>query len=197
MSARRDVQEAGRNARKNSPVARADTCPETGADKIVVRVKYEKAGAGAETSEVLGMEALVKRDSDGSADWLRDFGLNTYNPVVRRLGMDHHIRAARVKKWARNRLDKTEDRDWIKARIWKLSTDLPFDGGLGLLRLERVARDVDETLRRPRVKLSGKWRYATAGGGRSVDEQRGEARDRQKQDKVQDAQGGTRAKTGC
>ena len=91
--------------------------------------------------------------------------LSAYKPVVRRLGVDHQICAARVKKRAWNRLDKIDVWDWIKARIWKLLTELPFDWNLEFLRLERVARDGEENLRRPRVELSGKWRYATAGGG--------------------------------
>ena len=44
--------------------------------------------------------------------------------------------------------------DWIKAIIWRLLTDLPFDGDLELLRLERMVRDGDAALRRPRVGLS-------------------------------------------
>ena len=179
MSARRDVQEAGRNARrKQSGRGRATV---VGADETVARVKGEKAVAGvvtdAETGEVLGLEALAERDSDGFMDWLRDFvseygveamaadDLSAYKPVVRRLGVDHQICVARVKKRAWNRLDKIDGWDWIKARIWRLLTELPFDGGLELLRLERMVRDGDETLRRMRVELVGKWRYATVGVG--------------------------------
>ena len=73
----------------------------------------EKAVVGvvddAATGEVLGLNVLVKRDSDGFADRLRDFAsgygveamaaddLSAYKPVVRRLGVDHQICAARVK----------------------------------------------------------------------------------------------------
>ena len=84
--------------------------------------------------------------------------LSACKPVVRRLGADHQICVARVKKRAWNRLDKTDGWDWVKARIWRLLTDLPFDGDSELPRLERVARDGDAGLRRPRVELSGKWR---------------------------------------
>ena len=90
--------------------------------------------------------------------------LSTYKPVVRRLGVDHQVCVARVKKRALNRLDKIDGWDWVKARIWRLLTDLPFDGDLDLLRLERVVRDGDAARRRMRVELSGKWRYVTAGG---------------------------------
>ena len=152
-----------------------------GADETVVRVKGEKAVVGvvtdAATGDVLGLDVLVKRDSDGFTDWLRDFArdfggaamaaddLSAYKPVVRRLGPDHQICVAHVRKWAGNRLDKIKGWDWGKARIWKLLTDLPFDGDLELLRLERMVQDGDATLRRMRVELSGKWRYAAAGGG--------------------------------
>ena len=90
--------------------------------------------------------------------------LSACKPVVRRLGVDHQICVARVKKWVRNRLDKIDGWDWIKTRIWRLLTDLPFDGDLELLRLERVVRDSDAALRRICVELSGKWRYAIGGG---------------------------------
>ena len=42
--------------------------------------------------------------------------LNTYKPVVERLGSDRQICVARVKAWARNRLDKTEGWDRGEAR---------------------------------------------------------------------------------
>ena len=57
-----------------------------------------------------------------------------------------------------NRRARIEGRDWVKARIWRLLTDLPFDGDLDLPRLERAVRDGDATLRRMRVDLSEKWR---------------------------------------
>ena len=91
--------------------------------------------------------------------------LNTCKPVVRRLGVERQICVARVKKRAWNRLDKIYGWDWIEARMWRLLTDLPFDGDLELLRLERVVRDGDVTLRRLRVEPSGKRRHAIAVGG--------------------------------
>ena len=99
-------------------------------------MKGEKAVAGvvtdAATGEVLGLDVLVKRDSDGFADRLRDFArgygveaaasddLSACKPVVRRLGVEHQTCVARVKKWAWNRLDKIDGWDWDKARIWRL-----------------------------------------------------------------------------
>ena len=80
--------------------------------------------ADAETGEVLGLDVLVKRGTDGFTDWLRDFvsdfgveamvadDLSACKPVVRRLGVEHQICVARVKKWARNRLDKIDGWDW-------------------------------------------------------------------------------------
>ena len=52
-----------------------------------------------------------------------------------------------------------EGRQWIKGLIWRLLTELPFDGGVELLRLERFVRDdEDQSLRRLRIELSDKWR---------------------------------------
>ena len=82
--------------------------------------------------------------------------LNTYKPVVERLGIEPSDSHTCVKKWVCNRLDRVEGRDWVKARIWRLLTELPFDGDLELPRLERAVRDGDATLRRMRVDLGGK-----------------------------------------
>ena len=145
-----------------------------GADETVVRVKGETTVVGvvadAATGEVLGLEVLVERDADGFMEWLGDFvsdcgveamaadDLNTYKPVVERLGIDHQICIAHARKRAWNRLDGIDGWDWVKARIWRLLTELPFDGDLDLPRLERAVRDGDATLRRMRVEPSGKWR---------------------------------------
>ena len=84
--------------------------------------------------------------------------MNTYKPAVERLGIDHQICAAHVRKRAWNRLDRIDGWNWVKARIWRLLAELPFDCDLELLRLDRAVRDGDATLRRLRVDLSGKWR---------------------------------------
>ena len=92
-----------------------------GADETVVRVKGVKKVGGvvtdAETGQVLGLDALIARDSGGFMEWLRDFAsdygveamvtddLNTYKPVVERLGIDHQICIAHLRKRAWNRLD--------------------------------------------------------------------------------------------
>ena len=136
----------------------------TGADETVVRVNGEKTVVGvvadAATGQVLGLEVLVERDSDGFMEWLgdfaRDYGVEA--PVVERLVIERQICVARVRNRARSRLDNIKGWDWGKARIWRRLTDLPFDGDLELPRLERAVRDGDATLRRLCVDLVGKWR---------------------------------------
>ena len=102
----------------------------TGADETAVRVKGETTFVGvvtdAATGEVLGLDVLVERDSDGFIEWLGDFArdcgveaivtddLNTYNPAVERLGLDHQICIAHVRKRARKRLCKIEGWDWSR-----------------------------------------------------------------------------------
>ena len=143
MSVWRDVHEAGRNARRKQAGVVAD--------ETVVRVKGVKTDVGvvtdAATGQVLGLDALVERDSDRFMEWLGDFArdygveamaaddMNTYKPVVERLGIDHQICATHVRKRAWNRLDRIDGWNWVKARIWLLLAELPFDGGLELPRL--------------------------------------------------------------
>ena len=82
-------------------------------------------------------------------DFARDYGveamvtddISPYKPAVERLGIEHQICTARVRKRARSRLDGIDGWDWVKARIWRLLTELPFDVDLDLLRLERAVRD--------------------------------------------------------
>ena len=96
----------------------------TGADKTAVRVKGDKtvvgAVADAATGQVLGLEALVERDSDGFMEWLcdfaRDYGveamaaddLNTCKQAVERLGIDHQTCTAHARKREWNRLDRID-----------------------------------------------------------------------------------------
>ena len=82
--------------------------------------KIVGVASDARTGQSLGLEALVKRDSDAFMDWPADcageFGveaiaaddLNMYKPVVARLGLERQICMARLLKWALNRLDKIE-----------------------------------------------------------------------------------------
>ena len=99
----------------------------------------------AATGQVLGLDVLVERDADEFMEWLGDFArdygveamvtddLSAYKPVVERLGIDHQICTAHVRKRTWNRLDGIDGWDWIKARIWRLLTALPFDVDLDLL----------------------------------------------------------------
>ena len=84
--------------------------------------------------------------------------LSACKPVVERMGLERQICIAHVRKRAWNRLDWIDGWDWVKARIWRLLTELPFDGDVELPRLERAVRDGDATLRRLCVDLSEKWR---------------------------------------
>ena len=112
MSVWRDVQEAGRNARRKQ----AGRATVIGADETPVRVKGKKTVGGvvadAETGQVLGLNVLVERDADGFIEWLGDFArgygveamvandLSAYKPAVERLGIDHQIRIAHVRVWS-------------------------------------------------------------------------------------------------
>ena len=124
MSVWRDIQEAGRNARRKQAGGARGRATVTGEDETVGRVKGEKTVVGAvtdaETGQVLGLEVLVERDSDGFMEWLcdfaRDYGveamaaddLNTCKPAVERLGIDHQICTAQARKLAWNRLDRID-----------------------------------------------------------------------------------------
>ena len=104
----------------------------------MVRVNGEKTVVGvvadAATGEALGLDVLVERDSDGFmerlGDFARDYGVETmvtddlsaYKPVVERMGIEHQICIARVRKRAWNRLDRIDGWNWIEARIWRLLT---------------------------------------------------------------------------
>ena len=86
--------------------------------------------------------------------------LNTYKPVVSRLGVDHQICIAHVRKWVWNRLREIDGWDWYRNRIWRLVTELPRGGGRELLDLEpRVRRQ--PKLHRLVVELCEKWRSLT------------------------------------
>ena len=175
VSVWRDVQEAGEKARRSLAKQVRGRVRAVGADETFVKVKGEKTAMGvvtdAQTGQVLGLDVLVEQDSDAFLAWLGEYAdefgveaivtddLNTYKPAVEQLGLDHQICIAHVLKWAWNRLGKKEEWDWIKTWIWKLLKELPLDGGLELLRLERLVRDdEDQTVRRLCVELSNKWR---------------------------------------
>ena len=80
-------------------------------------------------------------------EWLGDFArgyggeamvtddLSAYKLAVECLGIDHQICTAHVRKRAWTRLDRIDGRDWGKAWICRLLTELPFDVDLDLPRL--------------------------------------------------------------
>ena len=128
-------------------------------------MKGKKKAAGvaadARTGQVLGLDALVERDSDAFIDWIGlcadEFGveaiaaddLNTCKPVAERLGLKHQICMARTLRRAWNRLKRQRAGTGSRSGY----------GGLELLRIERLVRDDDDqTLRRLCVDLSNKWR---------------------------------------
>ena len=124
--------------------------------------------------------------------------LSAYKPAVERLGIDHQICAAHVRKRAWNRLDGIDGWDRVKARIWRRLTDLPCDGDLELPRLERAVWDGDATLRRMRVELVGKWRAPLRRRWRDVPWTNNAAERAIGGSKIRrKTPGGTRAKPGC
>ena len=180
MSSWRDVQEAG--AGSGRWMSRAHGRVRViGADETMVKVKGEKVVVGfvtdAASGQIVGMDVLVERDSDGFTEWLSGYveslgveavvtdDLSTYKPVVERLGVDHQslprarhgVCIAHVRKNVWNRLEAIDGWDWYKTRIWWLLTELPEGGGRELVEMERRVRG-DPTLRRLVVELSEKWR---------------------------------------
>ena len=173
MSVWRDVQESGSGALSGWLSRARGQVRLMGADETVVRVKGEKTVVGfvtdAESGQLVGMDVLVDRDSEGFVRWLSDYveslgveamvtdDLSTYKPAVERLGVDHQVCIAHVRKNVRNRLDRIKGWEWYKARIWMLLSELPEWGGRELLVMERRVRG-EPALRRLVVELCQKWR---------------------------------------
>ena len=123
----------------------------------------------AATGQLLGMDVLVERDSEGFIKWLEGYvsrfgveamvtdDLSTYKPVVEHLGVEHQVCIAHVRKNVRNRLDDIDGWDWYKDRIWHLMAELPQGGGRELLDMEPRVRG-ERRLRRLVVDLCEKWR---------------------------------------
>ena len=172
MSVWRDVAEAGSNA-LNGWLSRArGAVALMGADETVVKVNGSKVVVGfvtdAESGKLLGMDVLADRDSEGFGNWLEgyvsQFGveamvtddLSTYKPVVERLGVEHQVCLAHVRKNVRKRLADIEGWEWRKAMIWRLVSELPEDGGRTLLDMEWLVRS-EPSLRRLVVDLCEKW----------------------------------------
>ena len=171
-----DEQEAGKlamGACKRRVSARVAV---VGADETVLKLRGEKVAAGfvvdADSGRLVGIDQLVKRDSAGFVDWLSGYvaelgvkaivsdDLSAYKSVVEKLGLEHQICLAHVRKNVSRRLGEIEGWDWYKARIWLLLNELPESGGAELMRMERKVRENAE-LRRLVVELSDKWRSLT------------------------------------
>ena len=172
MSVWRNVQEAGTNALRGWMGRSSVHVRIMGADETVVKVKGKMTVVGlvtdAESGELLGIDVLMERDSEGFLEWLKRYvgrlgvramvtdDLSTYKPVIEKLGLEHQVCVAHVKKNVYNRLESIEGWDRYKAMIWRLVCELPVDGGKKLLRMERRVRS-EPKLRRLVVDLCGKW----------------------------------------
>ena len=176
MSVWRNVQTAGTKALGGWLGGRRSRVRMMGADETVVKVRGKQTVVGfvtdAESGQLVGMDVLFQRDSDGFAEWLSGYvsrfgvetmvtdDLNTYKPVVERLGVDHQVCIAHVRKWVWNRLREIGGWGWYKSRIWLLMTELPRGGGRELLDMEHRVR-THSKLHRLVVELCDKWRSLT------------------------------------
>ncbi len=172
MSGWRDVQEAGAGSGRWMSRARGRVRV-MGADETVVKLRGEKTVVGvatdAEIGQIVWMDVLVNRDAEGFVDWLSGYvselgveavvtdDLSAYKPVVvERLGVDHQVCMAHVRKNEANRLAEMDGWDWYRSRIWRLLTKLLEGGGRELFDMERRVRS-DPALRRLVVELCEKW----------------------------------------
>ena len=105
MSVWRDVQAAGTSALGGWLSRDRGRVRLMGADETVLKVRGRQIVVGfvtdAESRRLVGMDVLVQRDSDGFVKWLEGYvsrfgvesivtdDLNTYKPVVERIGVDH------------------------------------------------------------------------------------------------------------
>ena len=103
MSVWRDVQAAGTSALGGWLSRDRGRVRLMGADETVLKVRGRRMVVGfvtdAESGRLVGMDVLVQRDSDGFVKWLEGYvsrfgvesmvtdDLNTYKPVVGRLGV--------------------------------------------------------------------------------------------------------------
>ncbi len=173
MSSWRDVQEAGSNAVGRLLGRMRGRVSVMGADETVVKVRGNRTVVGfvadAGSGRVVGIDLLVERDSDGFVRWLKGYvsglgvrvivsdDLSTYKPVVERLGVEHQVCLAHVRKNVWVRLGEIKGWDRYKARIWRMLGELPESGGMELLGMERYVRG-EPKLRRPVVDLCDKCR---------------------------------------
>ncbi len=156
MSSWRDVQEAGSAAVRGWLRRVEGQVSVMGADETVVKVRGDRTVVGfvadAGTGRLVGIDILLDRDSDGFVEWLKGYvsglgvevivsdDLSTYKPVVERLGVEHQVCPAYVRKNVWVRLDGIKGWDGYKARIWGMLGELPESGGRELLGMERYVR---------------------------------------------------------
>lgn len=173
MSSWRDVQEAGTKAVGGWLGRMRGRVSVLGADETVVKVRGKRVVVGFATDAVsgglLGIDILADRDSEGFVRWLSGYvgrlgvralvsdDLSTYKPVAERLGVEHQVCLAHVRKNVSVRLDEIEGWEEYKGRIWELLNELDERGGLRLLDMERRVRG-EPKLRRLVVDLCNKWR---------------------------------------
>ena len=176
MSVWRDVQESGSNALDGWLSRVRGQVRLMGADETVHKVRGSRTVVGfvtgAESGQLVGMDVLVDRSSDGIVRWLhryvRRFGVesmvtddpNTCRPVIEQPGVDYHVGIAHVRKWVWNRLREIEGWEWCRSGIWCLVTELPSGGGRELLNMELRVRG-QLKLHRLEIELSEKWQSLT------------------------------------
>lgn len=167
MTSWRDVQEAGLGAVRT--LVRPTAVTVMGADETVLKVKGKQRVVGLvvepESGEVLGLELLIQQDTPAFIRWLKKYAqglgvevvvsddLATYKPVVEELGVKHQVCLAHVRKNVKRRLKEIVGWEQEKAKVAELVRDLPREGGLALLELERAVRSA------PKLReLVEKWR---------------------------------------
>ena len=184
MSVWRDVQQAGTSALGGWLSGHRGRVRLMGVDETVLKVGGSRTVVGfvtdAESGQLVGMDVLVERDSDGFVKWLSGYvsrfgvesmvtdDLNTYKPVVEHLGVDHRslpcarhgVCIAHIRKWVWNRLREIDGWDRYTTTIWRLLIELSRGGGRELLDMEPRVRGQPK-LDRLVVELSEKWRSLT------------------------------------
>lgn len=151
----RDVQAAGLAVRQRPRATQAVRV--LGADETVVRLRGQAVLLGfvvdGQTGETLGVEVLVERDAGSFVRWLRPYteglgvevlvtdDLATYKPVAERLGVQHQVCVAHVRKNVTRRLKQLPGQDAVKEAVRELVRDFPPWG-------ERALRELAKALRR-------------------------------------------------
>lgn len=151
----RDAQVLGQQVRQRP--RREGAVPVLGADETYVHLRGRTTCLGvvtdAQTGETLGVEVLVDQDAAAFLRWLRAYvaplgvqvlvtdDLSTYKPVAERLGLQHQVCIAHVRKNVTKRLRKLPGQDAVKDAVRELVRDFPPWG-------ERALRELAKTLRR-------------------------------------------------